>query len=500
LDIPSRIKIGAAWLAASRVIVNALGFVSTFVLARLLTPDDFGLVAIAATIFALVTAVTELSLSTALVQHHDPTDDYFHSAFTLNVGRASIIAVALTAMSFPIANIYGDPRLSYIIAAISLGAFISGLSNPKSVVFTRNLNFKAQFISSVFEKVSGLVISVSIAFAFRSYWALVFGMLASQSVAVVVSYVQFPFRPTLSLRRSRELFSFSIWLSASQLVTTLSWRFDQLVIGYVLGRSQLGAYSFGDNLAALPTREITAPLAQTLFPAFSRMAGNLSRLRLAYQKAQTTMSAAALPVGIGFALVARPIVLLAAGQKWVGAILVIQVISVAVALQTMGSTVQAAAMALGKTKLFFQRDIVNLLVRLPFVVGGLFVAGLPGAIYGRAISSTIGTLINMAMVHQLFGLSVFSQIWGNRRTVLASLVMAGACLAVQTLLRHESAIDQVIEIVASVIGGAIVYAATLAVLWQWEGRPAGPEAEILKILSPISNRVRFFLKPPLTGD
>lgn len=145
----------------------------------------------------------------------------------------------------------------------------------------------------------------------------------------------------------------------AQPVNTLNWRFDHLVIGYFLGNVPLGYYSVGDNLTASPTRAAITPVAQTLFPAMARLTGDVQHLRQAYQRAQSLMLAVALPLGCGFAIVAEPLVLLTMGEKWSHAITIIQLLAAIFALQTLSSAVQPLAMAMGQTRMLFNRDLVN---------------------------------------------------------------------------------------------------------------------------------------------
>src|SRR5258706_446794 len=126
-DIKRRLVKGAAWLGAARSLSNLLAFVNTVVLARLLTPADFGLVALSLAMLALLTASTELSLSAALVHHKEPTEDHYHTAFTLNIGRATIIAAGFSAIAYPIATAYGDHRLIGLMLAFAAMTVIGSL-------------------------------------------------------------------------------------------------------------------------------------------------------------------------------------------------------------------------------------------------------------------------------------------------------------------------------------------------------------------------------------
>lgn len=482
---------GALWLGAARVITNLLAFLSTLLLARLLSPGDFGLVALATTILVIVTAITDLSLANALIHHKDPQESHFHTAWTLNLARATLIGVAFCAAGPLAARIYNEPRLVEIMLVLGIGLALSGLTNPKTALLTRRLIFRQEFMLITSQKLAGLIVSATIAIVFRSYWALVAGAVAAQLVGIVVSYRVAPFRPKFALGHARELWSFSIWLTLGQIVNTLNWKFDYLLIGGYFGRPALGFYTVGDNLAVLPTREATAPLSQTLFPGLAKLVGEPARLRHAYQLAQAFVVAVVLPVGVGFALIAHPLVLATMGVKWLPAVAVIQVLASIFALGTLSSAVQPLAMAKGHTKQLFQRDLLIFAIRIPFIVAGMFFGGFLGIVYARAIVGVIGIVINMRLVTRLIGLGFLEQIAANARSLISVVVMAGGVLLLKDYFgRDGNTLALALESAESVAVGAALYVTVHAGLWIAAGRPSGPESEMIKLGLKLIARIK----------
>lgn len=477
-----RLTRGAAWIAGTRLIVNLVGFASSILLARLLLPADFGLVAIAMTIAVALGSITDLSLASALVHHENPENKHFDAAWTLNIARAALLAGLMALMAYPVSRLYSDPRLFEIILVLAASTLIGGLNNPKLVVFTRNLVFWQEFVMGVSQKLVGFVVAIAIAVLYQSYWALIIGSAAAQLVGLVVSYGLLPYRPRFQLSGSRSLLTFSIWLTLGRIVNTVTWRSDQLLLGYFFGAKTLGFYTFGDNLAVLPTREAVGPIAQTLFPAFSRLTGDRERLRAAYMRSQTLMCAIALPVGCGFALVARPLALAAVGEKWEPSIFIIQSLASVFAIQIISSTLMPLALAMGETRALFRRDVVNLLFRFPLVTIGLVTGGLIGAVVTRVISEVFITLLNLALVRRLIGISITEQITANGRSGAAVGVMALVLVAVQHWAHKSSnSVSSFFEIAALILTGVATYVITLLVFWFAAGRPAGPEVSMIEI-------------------
>jgi O-antigen/teichoic acid export membrane protein len=481
---------GAAWLAASRVLINLIGFASTLLLARLLLPEDFGLVAIAGTVIAIVSSVTDIPLSAALIHHKDPERGHFDTAWTLSALRGAILSILLAFSAEPLARFYGDARLVPLVLAMSAITFVQSLSNPTVVLFARRLVFHQDFFIGVSKKLSGFILAAFIAWKYHSYWALVAGTALSEIVNVAVTYMIAPYRPRITLSHAKELLSFSVWLSLTQIVLTINYRFDTLFIGYFLNNADVGQYSYGDNMAALPTREATAPIAQTLFPAFTLVRDDPARLRAAYARAQTLLCAIALPVGLGFAAIAHPLVHIVLGDKWAPAVLVIQVLSSVFALQAIATSSHPLAMALGETKALFRRDLANLWVRFPLVVGGLIFGGFTGIVFARLGSGMAALFMNMALVKRLIGVSILSQIAANKRGLAASAMM----VATIALIQHTVAIPPTfwsgcIFLAAQIAAGGAVYVVCCYGAWVAERRPDGPEAEILALARGARHRL-----------
>lgn len=482
---------GVAWLGAAKVVVNILALCSTVVLARLLTPADFGLVAIVMALLAIVESITDLSLASALIHHQDPSEHHFHTAWTLNLTRGLVIALLFVMAAPFVADYYHDARLTEIMWVIGASIFVTGFNNPKMVVLTRDLIFWQQFVMTVSQKLAGFVVGVTLAFIFKSYWAIVGGTVASQVVGVIVTYLVVPYKPKFSYRHTREIWSFSIWLTLGKMINTINWKFDHLMIGSYLGTKSLGFYTVGDNLAAMPTREAIQPLESTLFPGFKHLVHDKQRLRNAYVSAQGLISALALPLGVGFAMVAHPLILLLMGEKWLPVVQVIQVISCVFVLQTIGSQVHPLAMALGETKVLFKRDLISFFIRLPIIIAGLLMAGLIGVVYGRAISGTISLLINMHLISKMIPLSVLSQLKANIRSLLSVTLMAVGLLLIRSIMGNATTpVGLITELIILCSSGALIYIAVHSFLWLIMGKPSGPEVEALRITSSLLVRIK----------
>jgi O-antigen/teichoic acid export membrane protein len=484
--VGKRLAQGVLWTASTRIVANAIALASTLVLARLLTPTDFGLVAIATTAFVIVGALTEMSLAAALIQHPAPEREHFDTAFTLNAIRALLIAGVLALTAHPIAAFYQDERLVAVIFAFCATTALTGLTNPKLVEFNRRLSFKQDFFASVPPKLIGFIAGLWVAIVYKSYWALVIGSIAGQVTGFIISYALIPYLPRFSLSHARELFSFSIWLVLSTAISTFSYRSDQLIMGRVLGTHDLGHYDVGNNLARLPVQEATAPIAAVLFPAFSRLQTEPARLRAAFLRAQRLLVAVGLPVGVGFALIAQPLVTLALGPQWAQAAFVVQALSGVLALQSLSAPFSGVAMALNQTRLVFVRDIIFFCIRMPSIVIGLFTGGFVGLVLARCISGVIVVALDLLLVRHAIGAPFLVQIASNWRTFASTAAMAAAVTGLSALGLAQATVP---HLALLVIAGAATYALAMFGSWHLTGKPAGPVQEALDMVAHVRRRL-----------
>ena len=490
-EIKGRIFRASLWISISRAGTNLLNALSIIVLARLLMPTDFGLVALGTSMLAVVQAFTELSMSQALIHTREPTPDHFNTTWSLGLARGVLIGLGFALAAPLVADAYNEPRLESIMFALGASAVLSGLANPKLVMLQKELNFHQVAIRSIASMLVQVAVSITVAAIFRSYWALVAGLLAGQVATVLVSYTLVPFRPALGWKHFRELWSFSVWVSLGQVVNTLNYRFDQLLVGTYLGRSELGLYTVGSRLSVLPGQEIVRPLTNTLFPAFRLTADDPERLRRAYQRVQAAVTAVALPASIGFALIADPVVRLALGEKWIGAIPVIQLMAAIYSIDTFGSLVNPLGMARGQTRLLFIRAVQKFAMRVPIIAIGLVLGGLMGLLYGRMLAGAIGVIIDMSMVGRLTGVGVTEQFRANLRAILATAAMVLAAALLPHLIPFGNDEEGMLaKIVATILLAVHVYFATSWLLWRIAGRPNGPETEAIELGARLLRMVR----------
>jgi len=478
--IGRKVALSSALLGGGQIIAKGLDTIALVVVARFLTPADFGLVALASAVLLIANAVTDLPVSDVLVQRKDLNPRDLDAAFTLTLARGLFIALALLVLSAPVAAFYHDPRLVPILCVLAIAPAASGLSSPMMVRYSRDVNYVPLAAMQIVGKVAAFVASVAVAYATRSYWAIVAGLVAAPVLPMLMTHILAPWRPRLSFKGARSIVQFAGWVTFSRMIVTLNQQADRFFVGGILGKTQLGYYSLGSDVASTATYALAGPVTQPLFAGFARIHDDHERLASAYLKGQQMMMAFVLPAGAGLACLAAPVVTVLLGARWAPVVPVIQWLAPVIALQMLTVPIHAASMALGRPQVLALRETLALVLRLPATLVAAAWFGIEGAVIARALSGLVIIWVNLHIARSLVGPSVMQQIRNCGRSLGALAAMTGGLLAIQAVAPAPTAHWPLVAWLAAMVaaGGALYIGAHL-VLWSLTGRPSGPERLVL---------------------
>ncbi len=473
------VVLSSAVLSVAQIFTRCFDLVSIIILARLLNPESFGLVAAAASLMLLINSLTEISVSDVLIQKRAVEKRDFDLSFTVGLIRGALIATVVIAIAKPFAFYFEDNRLTAILYVLAVGPFFRELASPKLVVFQRALNYTPLALQQVAAKTISFVASTSVALTFHSYWALVVGIVAYPVVNMAASYIIAPYRLSLTLKGFSQIIPFTGWVTLSRIIWTLNIQVDRLLIASLLGKASLGQFTVGSDISSVATYALGGPLMQPLFSGFSRINDDLDRLRRAYLRGQQIIMMVIMPVGVGLATVSDPVVRLMLGPGWEPVIFVIAWFAPAVALQMLTVAVHSLSMALNQTKMLALRELVNMAVRLPPTVVGAWYYGLTGAVVASAISGLITTWVNLVIARTLLGVSVWAQISNCSRTLISVAVMSGWELTLISLIPNGDGYAYFAAVIAlQVLTGAVVYILSHILLWAASGFPDSAESYV----------------------
>jgi O-antigen/teichoic acid export membrane protein len=464
-----------------RLFDRAVGVISTSLLARLLVPADFGLVAMAMSVIALIDLATSFGFEVALIQKPDPRRELFDTAWTLNVLMATGGAIATVLLAYPTALFYGDDRLLPVMLVIGASWLISGFENIGIVNFRREMNFAAEFRLMASKRMVAFVITVACALVFRSYWALVIGSAAGRIAGVMLSYGMQSFRPRPSLTCARELFSFSGWILANNIAGVLLSRVPHFIVGKVYGAQALGSYSVGAEISQLAHTELVAPINRALFPGFARLAGDPQAFRRICVDATAAVFSIVLPVTVGMVALAESFVLVLLGPNWSATVPLIQVLAFAGAVSALTSNNFAAYLALGRPNLLTITLVTRLVVFVAMVLTLGRNHGVIGIVQSELVSAIAAFAVSLPMLMIVMQLKLRDYVAALWRPLLASALMGVALSEFSTLLPADGKFaTAMLHLLAGIVMGAVVYLVASGLLWWLSGRPPSIEGMIVR--------------------
>ena len=473
--LAERIARGAAWVVGGRFFVRSIGLINTLVLARLLVPADFGLVAIAVTVMQLLQNISDIGVSGTVIKFREAGRAQYDTLFTLSVIRGALVASLLALASLFAGGFYEDPRIAIVFLGVSAVPVLNALVNPKFFEFERELDFSKQFWLSAIDKIAGVVVSIAVALAFRSYWAIVLGLVSGTFVQTALSWAMRPYRPRLSFSALREIGGFTGWLTGVSFMAALNNKLDVLVLGKLVSPGDVGAFFVGSSIAYLPNAEIAHPMARAIYPGLSELQDDPASMRETYLQGAVALAFIAAPASFGVAFVAHDLVALLLGDQWPRAVIMLQWISPAAGVLVMFHATNAYAMAQGKARLVFIRETITFLIAMPVFIAGAALYGLLGAAIAEAASLILIAGLNAGLYARLSGRSAFEPFWRARRPFAGIALMSAYFL----LLRpHLGVLDDwplFARLFADAAVGAGLYFAAVFALWRAEGAPSGIE-------------------------
>lgn len=479
-DVNKQMAKGAIWMIMFKLIGRSIGLVSTMILARLLVPADFGLVAMAMSIVAMTQLMSSFGFDIALIQLRNVTREHYDTAWTYNVLLGFATALILLALTWPAAAFYHEPRLIQLIPVFAFTSIVQGFENIGTVAFRKEMNFRREFRFLLGKKLFSFVVTMILAFTFRSYWALAGGQMAGILFGVASSYALHPYRPRFSLAAGKDLFHFSKWLLANNVLMFVQNQSTDFILGRTVGAHGLGIYNISFEIATLPSTELIGPLNRAALPGYAKIAHDFTKLKESFLGIIGMIALFIFPVGVGLASVADPAVRLMLGDKWLEAIPLIQIISVYGIISALQSNIGQVYFALGKPRVITLMMAASLLLMFPIL---LYVTVHYGPI-GAASVFLVFSLFTTPIVHVIFfrivGMRVSEYLVFIWRPIVSSIVMGGIIFLFRYfVISAHAAMPVSIELAFCIAIGAISYCSSMFLLWIMGGKPLGAEATVL---------------------
>ena len=429
------------WSGADVLLRHVLQFAVAIALARLITPEEFGTVALLYLFTGIAGVIADSGFAAALIQRQNVTEVDTSTVFWVTVVAGLVMALVLWASAPLIASFFELPILVPLTAAFAVNLFLSALGSTHSTLLTKRLDFRTQAKIGVTSTLIAAAVAVAMAWWGSGVWALAAQAIVTTAVSTLLLWIYNPWRPTFVFSRSsaRALFGFGGYLLASGLLDVAYNRMYTLLIGKFHGVRDLGFYSRADSTVTLASGVLTGILGRVAFPVFSAAASDPAQLRRGVRMALRGMMLINLPLMLGMAAVAEPLVVTVYGEQWLPCVPALQVLCLAGLLWPLHVINLNVLMAQGHSHLFFRLEVVKKVLGTAFlVVGTLF--GVMGIAWSRVAFGIVAFLINSHYTERHLGYGPLAQTRDFIGVLGVSAVMAAGVYWLDAVLQAPVAV------------------------------------------------------------
>ncbi|MGH8249489.1 MAG: lipopolysaccharide biosynthesis protein [Steroidobacteraceae bacterium] len=443
----------SVWVAMSSIGLGSLSFVKSIILARLLAPEHFGLMAICMVVMRALQVFTETGLGSALIQRQGDVEQAKHTVYSLTAFRGVLLALIVLATSSWVAGFYEQPSLKPLLDVLAISLLLGGLGNINFVLAQKELNFRPQFYLTQSLGLIDSAVTILLAFWLRNAWALIIGHVVKTVVSIPLSYLLLPGRPRFAWnpRLVRELLRYGKYISGITIVVYVTTEIDNAVIGKILGMDALGAYVLAYMLANLPATHLAKVIASVMFPAYSKLQDDRPALHRAYLQTTRMVATLAIPAAVGIAVLARELVTIVFGPNWNTAADVLPVLCVFGALRAVSAINGYVFNAVGKPHFSFYMNLAKLIIIAVIIVPATRSYGMLGAAIAVTAPSAVMFLISELVFSKSLQLPLRKMVGAILPAIAASGTMGLALALGKRWLSVETPVALTVTVVMAVI-------------------------------------------------
>jgi O-antigen/teichoic acid export membrane protein len=348
-SLSKKVLRGGMWTFLLRFLNNVLSVIRKVILARLLFPEDFGLMGIAMIAIATIETFSRTGIQAALIQKREEIESYLNTAWTFYCIRGILVFFILYFSAPLIADFFTSAQAIPVIRIIGILPLINGFKNIGILYFHKELEFNKLFKYEFSATIANMAVSISLALILHSVWALVWGGISAAAARLVMSYAIHPYRPKVRLKKDKlcELLGFGKWVSISGILVFLINQGDDIFVGKILGVATLGIYQMAFYISNMPTTEITNVIALVTYPAYSKMQEDFKRIRSSYRKVLQVTMALSMPLAGGVLILAGDFTKLFLGDKWLPILPAVQILIFAGLIRSIAGTTGPIFRSLG---------------------------------------------------------------------------------------------------------------------------------------------------------
>ena len=444
------------WLTLSGFLNQGLGIFRSIILARLLTPEIFGLMGLCLIFIRGIDTFTRPGFAIALIHRKDRIEEAKYTAFTLLVVRGILLALIVSLLSPWIAQFYEREIIQNMLIVLSISFLLLGFGNVNSIIQQKELNFRRLAYHDQVSTLLSTITVILIAYFYRNVWALVYGYVITQLIRTISSYIFI--RGTVKFswdtKIAKELFAYGKYVTGASIILYIATELDNAVIGKIIGVEELGYYVLAFTTANMATTYVSKLLSRIMFPAYSKLQDNPVALRDAYLNVFSIVVAVIMPVAVTIMLFAPEIMLLVYGEKWLPAAEPLQILCIFGVIRAMSSLSGYFLNGVGKPSSVFKMSMGRLFVMALLIYPLTLNYGLSGAAYAATIAITIQLIVGIEVVKTVIQLTYMDILRKTYKQLFKTFLVL---ITLITLDMYIEISDLVSLLLIMLLGGALYF-------------------------------------------
>ncbi len=441
------------WSALQKYSTMFIHFISGIILARLLTPFDYGCIGMLSIFMVLAEAFIDGGFGSALIQKKRPTQQDYSTIFFWNLGMAAVMYAVLFFTAPAISRFYNIPLLRDVLRVQGVILFIYAFNIIQKNQLQKKLNFKVLSIVTITTSLIALGVTIYMAHKGYGVWSLVTQYIITSAVPALVFWFYIKWRPiwTFSWQSFKELFSFGFYMFLTNLLNSFGQQIQGLLIGKFYNASTMGYYSKAQSLERLASTSISSVMSQVTYPLYAEAQDNKVQLANMIRRITMTLSYITFPLLFILLLCAKPIFVLLYSERWLLSVPYFQVLCIAGLAFCLQSVNNQSVAAVGESRAMFIWTVIKRTVGIGFVIGGLVLFGMKGLLVGVVLNSWFSYLVNISLVSKYIGYKWTDQLLSLMPVTIASVVSAVAAYFVGRLLNLSLYPDGIVKLVVYVM-------------------------------------------------
>lgn len=437
------------WTALQRYSTMLIQFVSGIILARLLTPYDYGCIGMLMIFMLLAESFIDGGFGSALIQKKQPTQTDYSTIFFWNMGLSVVLYAVLYLSAPAIAGFYGIPLLSDVLRVQGMVLFIYAFNIVQRNQLQKKMNFKVLSIVTILTSLTALTVTIVMAYRGFGVWALVAQNMLTALIPALVFWFYVRWRPqlTFSWQSFRELFSFGFYMFLTHMLNQFGQQIQGLLIGRFYNAATMGYYSKANSTERLASTSISKVMTQVTYPLYAEMQDDKAALGDMIKKITMTLSYVTFPLMFILLLCAKPIFILLYSNRWADSVPYFQVLCIAGLAYSLQSVNYQSVAAIGKSRTMFIWTFVKRAMGIVFVVAGLLLDGMRGLLIGMVLNAWFSYFINIWLVSKHIGYRWQRQLLDITPVLLVSMAAAALSYAVGTLCSLPLYTDGLLKLV-----------------------------------------------------